>query len=58
VQLKFSTDALEDAERVVQALAKTIDARDPYTAGHSARVSFYAGLLGERIGLEGPQPPP
>jgi len=34
------------------SLAETIDARDPYTYGHSARVSFYAGLLGERIGLD------
>ncbi len=51
VELKSFTDALEDAERVVIALARTIDARDPYTAGHSERVSYYCGLLGERIGL-------
>ena len=52
LELKFATDALEDAERVIVSLAQTIDARDPYTFGHSARVSLYAGLLGERVGLE------
>jgi putative two-component system response regulator len=49
---KHATDALEDAEQVILALAQTIDARDPYTYSHSARVSLYAGLLGERVGLE------
>jgi len=53
LELKFVTDALEDAEQVIVSLARTIDARDRYTYGHSARVSLYAGLLGERIGLEG-----
>lgn len=53
LELKFVTDALEDAEQVIIALARTIDARDRYTYGHSARVSLYGGLLGERIGLEG-----
>lgn len=48
---KYATDALEDAEQVILALAQTIDARDSYTYGHSARVSLYAGLLGSRIGL-------
>jgi putative two-component system response regulator len=53
LELKFATDALEDAEQVIVALARTIDARDRYTYGHSARVSLYAGLLGERVDLEG-----
>ncbi len=53
LELKFVTDALEDAEQVIVLLARTIDARDRYTYGHSARVSLYAGLLGERIGLAG-----
>jgi putative two-component system response regulator len=51
LRLKALTDQLEDAERVIVALARTIDARDPYTAGHSGRVSMYADLLGEHIEL-------
>lgn len=51
IQLKLFTDELEEAEHVIVTLAKTIDARDPYTASHSERVSYFAGLLGERIGL-------
>ncbi len=54
LELKLVTDALEDAEQVIIALARTIDARDRYTYGHSARVSLFAGLLGERLGLERP----
>lgn len=53
VQMKRFTDALEHAEHVIVALARTIDARDPYTSQHSARVSVYAGRLGAKIGLTG-----
>jgi putative two-component system response regulator len=50
-QLKSFTDTLEEAHRVIVALARTVDARDAYTAGHSQRVSVYAGLLAAHIGL-------
>jgi len=53
VRMKRFTDALEDAENVIVSLAKAIDARDPYTARHSERVSLYAGRLARVIGLKG-----
>ncbi len=41
----------EQAESVLLALARSIEARDPGTTGHSARISDYAGLLGMTLGL-------
>ncbi len=36
---------------LVYALAATVDAKDHYTFGHSKKVSKYAGLIGQVIGL-------
>jgi len=36
---------------VMKALAQTIDAKDEYTRGHSARVADYSRMLAEKIGL-------
>jgi putative two-component system response regulator len=52
VLLKLFADEYEHAEHVIVTLARTIDARDPYTAGHSARVAEYAVLVGRRMGLD------
>ncbi len=48
--------SLQDAYlSTVRALAAAIDAKDPYTRGHSERVATYALLIGERIGLSAEQ---
>ena len=41
---------LKLTEEMVQTLAKTIDAKDKYTNGHSFRVSEYAVMLARRLG--------
>lgn len=53
VMLKLFADEHEHAEHVILTLAKTIDARDPYTAGHSGRVGEYADRVADRMGLDG-----
>jgi putative nucleotidyltransferase with HDIG domain len=37
----------------IKALASAIDAKDPYTRGHSQRVSDYAVAIASELGLEG-----
>jgi putative two-component system response regulator len=39
----------------IDSLVLTLEARDPYTCGHSRRVRRYALMLGRAVGLEGPQ---
>lgn len=50
VQHEYET-AVENIEDVVITLARTIDAKDRYTEGHTERVSQYAAFLGERLGM-------
>ncbi|MGA7992893.1 MAG: HD domain-containing phosphohydrolase [Thermoanaerobaculia bacterium] len=52
VLLKQFADEHEHAERVILMLAKTIDARDSYTAGHSGRVAQYACDVAGKLGLK------
>jgi putative nucleotidyltransferase with HDIG domain len=48
----FAEELEESYVSTVRVLAAAIDARDPYTHGHSARVSAYAVQLGREIGLD------
>jgi putative two-component system response regulator len=51
VRIKRFTDELENAETVLCSLARSIEAKDPYTEGHCDRLSRYTVSLGEKIGL-------
>jgi putative two-component system response regulator len=48
---KELVDALDSAESVVFTLARAVEAKSPYTHGHSGRVARYALSLAWRIGL-------
>jgi putative two-component system response regulator len=52
LRLKFLLDQLERAESVITTLGLTIEARDPYTAGHCERLARYAVGLGEALGVD------
>src|SRR5438309_4829771 len=51
VHMKGFTDDLENAESVLFSLAKSIEAKDPYTEGHCERLSDHAEALAEHLGL-------
>ena len=51
LKLKHFTDELEHAEIVLFSLARSIEAKDPYTEGHCERLSQYSVALAERLRL-------
>ena len=46
-QLEYKNITVES----IQAIARTIDAKDEYTNGHSTRVGYYSRLIAENLGL-------
>jgi putative nucleotidyltransferase with HDIG domain len=51
VGLQEKTQALEDTYfAAIEALARAIDARDPYTYGHSARVAAFTLEIADQLG--------
>ena len=52
LRIKDLLDQLEHAENVITTLGTTIEARDPYTAGHCQRLARYAVALGRALGVD------
>jgi len=51
MRLKQFTDELENAEIVLCSLARSIEAKDPYTEGHCDRLSKFSVALARQLGL-------
>jgi putative nucleotidyltransferase with HDIG domain len=49
--IKYTQELEEAYISILRVLAVAIDARDPYTLGHSTRVAANALMIGEEIGL-------
>ena len=52
IKVKALVDELERAEELITTLSLTIEARDPYTAGHCERLARYAVALGKALALD------
>jgi len=52
VNLRRSAQQLEEAYvDTIRVLAAAIDAKDPYTSGHSSRIAKYARLVAQKLGF-------
>jgi putative two-component system response regulator len=51
-RLRRSLEQLDDVERVILTLARTVEAKDSTTEGHCERLSLLSVALGEQLGLE------
>ncbi len=52
LRVRHLTDQLENTERVIFALAATVEARDPYTEGHLRRLAEYSYALAVAHGCD------
>jgi putative nucleotidyltransferase with HDIG domain len=50
---RYSKELEEAYVGMVEVIAASIEARDPYTLGHSKRVTALSCMLGERLGFSG-----
>jgi hypothetical protein len=48
---KTNSDLERTHHELLQLMVKAIEARDPYTSGHSQRVANYSKAIGRRLGL-------
>ena len=48
---KSAIDSLEEAETILFALARAVESRDHYTAGHCERLATYSVAIGSALGL-------
>ena len=48
---KTTVDLAQTNRELLELMIKSIEARDPYTSGHSRRVSQYATLIARSLGL-------
>jgi putative two-component system response regulator len=51
LRLRLYFQDLEEYQSVILSLASALEAKDPYTHGHSERVGFLASRMGSRMGL-------
>lgn len=54
-ELEESMQALDDSQSIIYALALAVEAKDPYTKGHSERVAGYSVKLAATLGLPSSQ---
>ncbi len=49
---KYFVQIRQNLEETVATIAATVEARDPYTAGHQRRVAAFAAAIAEELGLD------
>ena len=55
IACKSVKETHDDTRRLLVTMADAVDLRDPYTGGHSRRVTAYSEQLLQELGLHGPE---